>query len=146
MCESSQANTLSARELLVWFLIVNHLMLVNGCTSSQQVSLEGRQLPKIGRVKILRVVLRSGGIVQFDEAGGRYVEKPSAGKLYCAIVGTTVASKAVDIDPNLAVEVQIEKNSFDAANTLLLLLGIPAAAVVIVYLFIIVSISTSKTR
>lgn len=142
--EDDWMNGRPLQELLVWFLIVCHLVLVTGCTATRQVSVEGSQIPSLGNAKILRLILKNGEIVQFNKDGGRYVEGSTRDKSYRAIVGLNLESKAVEVDPNLAVDVQIETRSIDVGKTLLLVLWIPAAVAGVYLVVFVISFSSHK--
>lgn len=134
--------TLAAREFLVWLVIGGHLMLINGCTVTRQVSVDESEIAGLENARILRVILKSGEIVQFGREGGRYVESSRDGKSGGVIVGLNVESKLVEIDPVQAVDVQAEKTSIDAARTFLLILSVPVAVGALVFAYFIILFSS----
>jgi hypothetical protein len=114
------------RQMLIWILILSHLVFINGCTSTQRTSLSEDQIPADENVKILRVILKTGEIIEFNSDGGKYIEKPLPDKLYRAIVGVTVESKVVEISLENAVDIQVEIKSANVMGSIFLLFGIVA--------------------
>jgi hypothetical protein len=96
--------------------------------TTRQASVQGEQIPTSGKTKICRVILKTGEIVVFDADGGRLIEKATVEKAYRAIVGVSMDGKVVEIDPNLAIDVQIETKSVNIVG--LVLLGLATASVV----------------
>jgi hypothetical protein len=123
---------LCGRVLFIWLLIMSHLMLINGCMTTRQASVQEDQIPESGTAKIRRVILKTGEIVVFDADGGRLIEKTTVEKAYRAIVGVSVEGKVIEIDPILAIDVQIETKSVNIVGSILLGLGVASVAGAIV--------------
>ena len=113
-----------ARESLIWCIIVCHLVLMNGCMTTRQASVQGDEIPSSGNSKILRVILKNGSMITFNDDGGKLIEKTTAQGAYRAIVGVSEEGKVIEIDPRLAVDVKIESKSANVGGTILLVLGI----------------------
>ena len=102
----------------IWFLIISHLVFVIGCTTAQVTSVSTDKIPAGEGVKILRVSLKSGETILFNEDGGKYIEKQNADTLSRVIVGITPDEKVVKIGFEKVQDVQIETRTSDTRGSI----------------------------
>ena len=134
---NQREGTRNQKRGFVFFLIVSHLVMVIGCTSTRQTTLMDGEMPATQGAKIVSVTLKTGDIVQFDNEGGRYVEKMKEEKSYRAIVGLTESNKHIEIDPQTVLELKIETKESSGGGSFLvgMLVGMPLG-VAVFYLII----------
>ncbi|MBI5463602.1 MAG: hypothetical protein HY966_01455 [Ignavibacteriales bacterium] len=115
---------------VVWLFITAHLCFVCGCTSTVQSTVDGDEIPVAPNLKVVSVIMKSGEIVHFDAAGGRYVERNKDSRFYKAIVGNTEDHKYAEIETSSVVETKIEQKQASGMGSFAagFLLGMPAGA------------------
>lgn len=127
--------TSRARKTLVIVLIINHIFLLWGCTTTRRAVIGAEELDPNPTSRITELVLNTGEVIRFGQAGGRYLENIADGKLQRIIVGTTVQGKIVEIDPQSVVEVHIERKETDTTGTTLLVLAVGALVGAVAFVF-----------
>ncbi len=101
-------------------LTVCLILVLGGCTKAARESISSEELVTSDEMKVLSVILTNGTIITFDSNGGRYIEQQGQVRFYRAIVGMTSEGSAVEVEPDSALEIRIEKKEADEAATVLL--------------------------
>ena len=129
------------RQVLIFTLIALQLVMVYGCSTTSRTTLPGNEIPVGSNFKIVSVILKDGKIIEFDDKGGRYVDKTTNEKSHRVIVGM-MDGKHVEIDPDKILEVKIEQEGTSGTGSFIagFLVGLPFGALA---LYIIVALSFS---
>jgi hypothetical protein len=100
---------------------------VVGCATTTKQTLIRDELAESKEGKIMEVTLENGDVIRFDEIGGRYVFQGTGQAVQTMILGYTWDKRAVQIDAEKVLKVQIEKTETNTGQTILLIVvGIPA--------------------
>lgn len=112
---------------------------VGGCVSTVQSTLIRDEVHEWIEGKIVSMMLEDGTLIRFDAAGGFCVPKGSAENPHAAVVGVTLDKKSIEVDLQRVLTAVVEKSETDAAQTaLLVLVGIPAAGLLLLILLLLI--------
>ncbi len=111
---------------------------VVGCATTTKQTLIRDELPEWKEGKIVEMMVESGDVIRFDEVGGRFVSMGTGQAVQTMIIGYTLDKRAVEIDAEKVLKVQIEKSETNAGQTILLIfIGIPAMTLGLLLLYFV---------
>jgi hypothetical protein len=109
-----------------------------GCATTTKQTIIRDELQDLKDEKIVEVTLNNGDVIRFDEVGGRFVSKRTGQAAQTMILGYTWDKRAVEIDAEKVLKVQIEKSETNAGQTILLIfVGIPAMTLALLLLYFV---------
>ncbi len=125
-------NLLFGRQIVIWMIIAAHLLMIVGCSTTTRVTLPGDETPIDQTLKLSSVILKDGTNIEFEGAGGIFIQKTQAGRPDTLIVGTS-HRKHVEIDPSTVLEARYERTEASGGGSFLVgfLLGLPAGAAIL---------------
>ncbi len=131
----------ASRKTAVWVLIAAHLVSIVGCSTTTHVTLPGDETPVDQTLKLSSVILKDGAIIEFEGAGGIFVQKVLDGRPATTIVGSS-QRRHVEVDPADVLEARYERTEASSGGSFLVgfLLGLPTGAAVF-YLIILAAFS-----
>ncbi len=122
----------ASRKTAVWVLIAAHLLMIVGCSTTTRITLAGDETPVDQTLKLRSVVLKDGTIIEFEGAGGIFIQKTRDGRPDPKIIGTS-HRKHIEVDPSTVLEARYERTEADGGGSFLagFLLGLPAGAAIL---------------
>jgi len=109
-----------------------------GCATTTKQTFIREELTESRDGRIVEMILDNGDVVRFDEIGGRFVSKGAGQEGKTMILGYTWDKRAVEIDAEKVLKVEVEKSETNAAETILLIiLGVPALTLAFLVLYLL---------
>jgi hypothetical protein len=125
-------------------VILIGLLTINGCYSSNQLSLLRPEAGRSQGLLITSLLCASGGSIIFDENGGRLEEYAAAPRIHGIIAGQTL-SGPVRISLDTVLEIQTSKDTFDLGKTAGVVAASAGAAIIILLILLFSSFSSIST-